>query len=988
MSTQTFVPSTSPDSRHSAAAPHPTAPDTIQVRGAEVHNLKAVDLDLPRARLIVFTGVSGSGKSSLAFDTLFAEGRRRYVESLSTWARQQLGQMDKPKVRSIKGLSPTIAIQQGQSSLSPRSTVGTLTELSDFLRLLYARVGVQHCHACGTVVRRQSAQEIVYHITHLPMGTKFTLLAPLETRSGSSLRDIFLDVRKRGFARVRVDGTIHPLETLPDLDARIPHSVDIVIDRLVMKEGLGSRLTDSIETALRQGNGVVTVLLSEGGEHTYTERLQCPTCATEVPEKTPQLFSFNSPIGMCPSCHGLGTTLEPDERRVIPDPGLSISQGAILPWAGAFERLEGATYSVISSALASLGIDVELPFRELTADEQQQVLHGADEVWVETDWSQEAAEADILPTAEAPRKKSTDSTKRRTRFEGAIPGVRRRLRETRSDDARKHLMEYVSHAPCPACQGLRLRTEALHVRVGEWSIGQLSQRPLREVVDFFERLSLPDSDAQVVDELLREVKSRLHFLLQVGLPYLSLDRAGSTLSGGEAQRIRLASQIGSELTGVLYVLDEPSVGLHPKDNARLLQTLTHLRDLGNTVLVVEHDPDTIAAAEFLVDFGPGAGPHGGEVLYAGHPAGVLNAPRSITGQYLSGKQQIQRSSPPRGPARHTLEIQGASEHNLKNIDVHIPLERLVAITGVSGAGKSTLIYELLYPALSNRLHRGHATVGQHRAIRGLERLDQVVMVDQAPIGRSARSIPATYVRLMDPLRRLYAQLPESKLRGYTEQRFSFNLKGGRCEGCQGEGIKRVDMAFLADVVLPCELCGGRRFNDATLEVKFKGLSIADMLERPIEELYPLLRHQPVLARSLFTLLEVGLGYLTLGQSATSLSGGESQRLKLARELARIDTGKTLYLLDEPTTGLHFDDTHRLLKVLERLVDTGNSVVLIEHNLELIACADHVIELGPEGGEGGGYLLAEGTPEMVARQGGTPTGDALRKTLAGNRSFAE
>lgn len=939
-------------------------PELIQIRGAEVHNLKSVDLDLPRGQMTVFTGVSGSGKSSMAFDTLYAEGRRRYVESLSTWARQMLGQLDKPKVRLIKGLSPTIAIEQGASALNPRSTVGTITELSDFLRLLYARVGTQHCHQCGRVVKRQSAQEIVHTLLKLPIGTRFSLLAPLEAGAHTSLRDVFLDVRKRGFARVRVDGTLYPLEDLTGLDARKRYTIEIVIDRLVIKEGLEARLTDSIETTLKHGQGVAIVLLGDGTEQTYTERLQCPGCATVVPEKTPQLFSFNSPQGMCPVCQGLGRSLEPDERRLVPDPGLSISQGAILPWASAFEQEEGATYTVLSSALTSLGINLETPFRELPRQQQEQALWGADEVTVEVDWL------------------DGDKTPQKSRFEGAIPAIRRRLQHPASgekrQEVRRALMDYLVEAPCSACEGQRLRPEALAVKVGALSLGELSRRSLREALQHVEHLDLGGEEQQIAEELLREVIARLQFLLEVGLPYLTLDRSGPTLSGGEAQRIRLASQIGSELTGVVYVLDEPSVGLHPVDNQRLLNTLQRLKGLGNTLVVVEHDPDTIAAADFLVDFGPGAGPHGGEVLFAGLPNALspTSAPRSVTAEYLSGHKRIGRGGSTRPASARAIEIQGASIHNLQDVSVKLPLERLVAVTGVSGAGKSTLLYDVLHPALAARLNGRAAPVGLARKIQGLEHIDQLVVVDQSPIGRSARSIPATYVRLFDPLRKLFAQLPESKVRGFTEQRFSFNLKGGRCEACQGEGLKRVDMQFLADVLLPCEICGGRRYNAATLEVKFKGLSIADMLELPVEELYPLLRHQPVMSRILFTLMEVGLGYLTLGQSATSLSGGEAQRLKLARELARTDTGRTLYLLDEPTTGLHFEDTARLLRVLERLVDGGNSVFVIEHNLDLIACADHVIELGPEGGTSGGKLHAEGTPDALQRRTDSPTGRAL------------
>ncbi|MFM7200965.1 MAG: excinuclease ABC subunit UvrA [Myxococcota bacterium] len=934
-------------------------PSWIQIRGAEVHNLQSVDVDLPRGALTVLTGPSGSGKSSLAFDTLYAEGRRRYVESLSTYARQLVGGLERPRVRQIRGLSPTLALQQGQSTASPRSTVGTLTELADFLRLLYARVGVQHCHRCQTVVKRQSAQEMVHVLSQLELGTRFSLLAPLLTPSAGSLRPLLLEARKKGYARVRLDGTLYGLDEVPEVDARVSHTLELVIDRLVVKEGMQQRLTDSVETALREGQGVLKVLVAEQ-LLTFTEKLACTQCGTVVPEKTPQLFSFNSPQGMCPTCTGLGTCLEPDVQRVVPDPGLSIGQGAILPWASAFERQEGATYEVLSSALTSLGIEVDQPFRTLSAVQQQQVLYGTEQVLVEVDWSDESG-----------------TTRQKSRFEGAIPALRRRLLETRSEEARRSLMEYVSQAPCPACEGMRLRPEALAVRLGGLSLGALQRLSLSDALMQVEQLELMGEALQIAAEALAEVRARLRFLVQVGLPYLSLERGGPTLSGGELTRIRLASQLGSELTGVTYVLDEPSVGLHPRDNGRLLEILRRLRDLGNTVVVVEHELETVQAAEYVVDFGPGAGANGGRVLYAGGLAGLLAQEGNRTGGYLQGRLKVERGRAPSKPAAKHLVLEEVRAHNLHGLTVRIPLERLVAVTGVSGAGKSTLVHGVLYPALLGRLHTGRVEAGSFRRLAGLEHIDQVILVEQGGMGRSARSIPATYVRLFDPLRKLFAQLPEAKIRGFTEQRFSFNLKGGRCEACQGEGIRRVEMAFLSDVEVRCEVCNGRRYNEATLEVKYKGLSMADMLEQPVETLYPVMRHHPQISRILFTLLEVGLGYLSLGQRSTTLSGGEAQRLKLARELARQDTGRTLYLLDEPTTGLHFDDVARLLSVLERLVEQGNSVLMIEHDMHLVSCCDQVLELGPEGGVGGGRLVAEGTPEWMRAQARTPTGEALR-----------
>lgn len=941
---------------------HP-GPDWLIIRGAEEHTLKSVDLDLPKNCLIVFTGVSGSGKSSLAFDTLYAEGRRRYMESLSVHARTFLGQLEKPRVHVLKGLSPTIAIEQGLAPQNPRSTVGTITELHDHLRLLFARVGAQHCHRCGHRIERLSAQEMVGVLKGFPFGTKFSILAPLRTPPTGSLAPLLLEAGRRGFVRVRLDGVVYPIEEVPGADPSTSHALELVIDRLVMKEGIERRVTDSIETALKFGEGILGILLEDGTVRTLTERLRCPACATDVPELTPQLFSFNSPRGMCRACHGLGTTMEPDPGLVVPDPTLSIEQGAVKTWATAFERQEGVTYATLAAGLKALHIPSNIPFIQLTPDQQRQVLHAPGDLVLEVEWE------------------GSDGKRRMPQhFEGAITTLRRRMLETKSEDMRRAYMEYLSQSECTACGGTRLCPEALAVQVGGVTLASLLRLPIALLDGFFDRLTLQGVQAQVASELIREVRTRVRFLLEVGLPYLTLERRAPTLSGGEAQRIRLAAALGSELCGVLYVLDEPSVGLHPRDHARLLETLKRLRDAGNTVLVVEHDPETIAAAEMLVDFGPGAGPHGGKVLYAGPPEGIRHVPESLTGQYLAGLRRLERGGLLRPSARHRLELLGVTAQNLQNLDVVLPLERLVAITGVSGAGKSTLLHQALYPALARRLHGSALAIAPHRDIRGLEHLAGVVLVDQAPIGRSPRSIPATYVKLFDPMRKLFASLPEAKARGYTEQRFSFNARGGRCEACEGEGQRRIDMAFLSDVWVTCDVCRGRRFNEATLEVTFKGLSIADLLDMPIEALYPLLRQQPAMGRILQTLNEVGLGYLTLGQSATTLSGGEAQRLKLARELARPDTGRTLYVLDEPTTGLHLEDVARLLRVLERLVEQGNSVVMIEHHMELLACVDHIVDLGPEGGAQGGRVVVAGTPAEVAACPASHTGRYLKRLL--------
>ncbi len=939
----------------------PDLPDIV-VRGAREHNLKGVDVTLPRGRLVVFTGVSGSGKSSLAFDTLYAEGQRRYVESLSAYARQFLGQLRKPACDAIKGLSPTIAIAQAGHTSNPRSTVGTITEIHDYLRVLYARVGKQHCPSCGTRVQRQSAQEIVLEISKLAPGTRYSILAPVPLRVSEDATRALEEARSKGFVRVRFDGEVYGVEEVPPFDVRKPHALELVVDRLVQREGMGQRLADSVETALRYGHGRCVVAVTGEPDRVYTEKPECPACGTSVAALTPRLFSFNHPEGMCPDCQGLGSRMVPDPDKLVPDPGRTLAEGAVVPWANVFARRKGTVYATITAALEALDIPVDVPFRALTKEQQEVVLYGAGDRTFRASWKSKRGRS----TWDVP-------------FEGIVPLIQRRLRETKSEEARRSYMAYLSETPCTTCAGRRLRSDALAVTVGGRSIAEVQELPLDRCLDFFGALTFSGTDARVAEDLLKEIRGRLGLLVDLGLSYLTLGRAGPTLSGGEGQRIRLASQIGSELTGVLYVLDEPSIGLHARDTARLLSTLKRLRDLGNTVLVVEHDRMTILEADHVVDFGPGAGRAGGRILFSGTPQALLEAAESRTGAHLSGRLRIP-SRAPRPPSERHLTIRGASQHNLKDVDVSFPLGRFIVVTGVSGAGKSTLINGTLYPALANRLHHANLPVGKHRVLEGLEYVDKVVRVDQGPIGRSPRSTPATYTKVLEPIRQLFARLPEARVRGFGPGRFSFNEKGGRCEACTGEGTRRIAMHFLPDVHVPCEVCGGRRYNESTLEVKYRGHSIADILESTVEEVYALLRNHARIARILHTLIEVGLGYLPLGQPAPTLSGGEAQRLKLSRELARPETGRTVYFLDEPTTGLHFDDIARLLSVLDRLVADGNTVILIEHHPDVIKAADMVIDLGPEGGEGGGRVVAVGTPAQVAEVAGSHTGQMLRAEL--------
>jgi excinuclease ABC subunit A len=935
---------------------------TIVIRGAREHNLRNVNLDLPRNRLIVFTGVSGSGKSSLAFDTLYAEGQRRYVESLSSYARQFLGQLQKPDVDYLAGLSPAISIQQKSAGRNPRSTVGTITEIHDYLRVLWARVGRLTCHSCGRPVSQQSAQQIVHEVAELPAGTKFLVLAPLVKERKGEHKDVLEAVRKSGFTRVRVDGIVLSLDEEIRLDKKKKHSIDAVVDRLVAKPGLGQRLTDSVETALRHGQGLVIVAPEGEPEKVLSEHRACHHCGISFPEPTPQLFSFNSPQGMCPDCSGLGTRMEMDPELVVPNPDLSVNEGAVKPLGAVGEGTSWGT-DVVRAVAREHGIDLNKPWKQLSASHRKVILHGTGgervRVQVRGSWGSGAF---------------------RMRYEGAINSMMRRMRETRSEEMRQYYQKFLSSRPCSTCEGRRIRAEALGVKIAGRHIADVTALSVAAAHEFFETLELKGSEAKIAVELLKEIGSRLRFLLDVGLSYLTLDRPAPSLSGGEGQRIRLASQIGSELTGVIYVLDEPSIGLHQRDNRKLLAALQHLRDIGNTVVVVEHDREAMEEADWLVDFGPGAGRQGGQIVAAGTPAEVMKSKESLTGRYLSGELEIEIPRERRPSDGRKLRVVGARENNLKDLTVDLPLGLFVCVTGVSGAGKSTLVNQIVYPAVARALHGSDRPVGAHTKIEGIPEIDKVIDIDQSPIGRTPRSNPATYTKLFDLIRDFFALLPEARMHGYTPGRFSFNVKGGRCEACEGDGVKRVEMHFLPDVYVPCEVCHGKRFNEATLQVKYNGLSIADVLERTVDEALVLFQNHPHIRRALETLADVGLGYIALGQSSPTLSGGEAQRVKLSRELSKRSTGRTLYILDEPTTGLHFDDIKKLLRVLDRLVAGGNTVVVIEHNLDVIKTADYVIDIGPEGGDAGGRLVAAGTPEEITAVKASYTGRFLADML--------
>jgi excinuclease ABC subunit A len=938
-------------------------PDFIEVRGAAEHNLDIDYLKLPKRELVVFTGVSGSGKSSLAFDTLYAEGQRRYIESLSAYARQFLGQLERPKVEHLTGLSPTIAIEQKSASANPRSTVGTITEIYDYLRVLYARVGTQHCHSCGKVVKSQTTEQIVAELFELPSDSKLTLLAPLVVHRKGEFRDLFEELAGRGYIRVRVDGEIHRLEDPPKLDKKYKHSIELVVDRITLRSGEKRRIVESVELALREGKGELVVERADGRKPiVFSQERSC--CGNSFPELSPQSFSFNSPLGCCQACNGLGTRMEVDPDLIVPDDKLSINDGAIAPWASAVERESGWTYRIIEALSKACDVDLDTPWKKLGKKRQATVLHGIKGRRIKVKWGSEGSDSHGTWGM---------------RWEGVIPNLERRFAQTSSDAAREHYRKYFREAPCDECDGKRLRPESLAVRVAKIGIADVTSMTVAKAGSHFSKLTLTGARKTIAEGVLREIVSRLSFLLDVGLEYLTLDRSGPTLSGGEAQRIRLASQLGSELSGVMYVLDEPSIGLHQRDNQRLIKTLSRLRDLGNSVLVVEHDEETIRSADWVVDFGPGAGEHGGKLVFNGTPAQMLKSKQSLTGAYLAGKKAIEMPEQRRVPAGE-FWVRGAQEHNLQNIDVRFPIGCLVAVTGVSGAGKSSLVNGILLPALSRELHDSAVRIGAHGSVEGLDALDKVIAINQRPIGRTPRSNPGTYTKAFDEIRSVFALLPESRARGWKAGRFSFNVKGGRCEACQGDGMVKVEMHFLADVWVPCDVCGARRYNDQTLGVRFKGRNISEVLDSSIEECMELFGNHPKLRRILQTLLDVGLSYMKIGQRATTLSGGEAQRVKLSRELGKVQTGRTLYVLDEPTTGLHFEDISRLLGVLQRLVDAGNTVVVIEHNLDVVKCADWVIDLGPEGGAKGGKIVAEGRPEDIAKKKASYTGRFLRDVL--------
>jgi excinuclease ABC subunit A len=947
--------------------PGPALPDRagelIRIRGARTHNLKNISVDLPRNRLIVITGLSGSGKSSLAFDTLYAEGQRRYVESLSAYARQFLQLMEKPDVDLIEGLSPAISIEQKAASHNPRSTVGTITEIHDYLRLLFARVGDPHCPDHHITLTAQSVSQMVDHVLELPEDTRLMILAPLIVGRKGEQADLFDELRAQGFVRLRIDGEVHEIDGLPKLKKNVKHTVEVVVDRLKVRADVKQRLAESFETALRHADGrAIAVEVDGGREHLFSAKFACPVCSYSLPELEPRLFSFNNPMGACPRCDGLGAISFFDPKRVVAFPDLSLASGAIKGW----DRRNQFYFQMLQCLAAHYGFDLETTFNALPQPVQEAVLHGSGRDKIRFIYVGERGNKFVREHA----------------FEGVIPNLERRYRETDSVVVREELAKYLNTQACPECHGTRLRREACHVTVAGRSIYEISMLPLAQAVRFFETIALTGVKQAIADKIVREILNRLQFLNNVGLDYLSLERSADTLSGGEAQRIRLASQIGSGLTGVMYVLDEPSIGLHQRDNARLLETLKRLRNIGNSVIVVEHDEEAIMSADHVVDMGLGAGEHGGRVVAEGSPKDIAGNPESLTGQYLSGRRRIEipalrhRANP-----RRRLEIAGASGNNLKNVSITVPVGLFVCVTGVSGSGKSTLINDTLYHAVARSLYGSTAEPAPHESISGIELFDKVVNVDQSPIGRTPRSNPATYTGLFTPIRDLFAGVPEARSRGYGAGRFSFNVKGGRCEACQGDGVLKVEMHFLPDIYVPCDVCHGQRYNRETLEIQYKGKNIHEVLQMTVEQATEFFSAVPVISRKLQTLLDVGLGYITLGQSATTLSGGEAQRVKLSLELSKRDTGRTLYILDEPTTGLHFHDIDLLLRVLQRLRDHGNTVVVIEHNLDVIKTADWIIDLGPEGGDGGGRVIAEGAPEDVAKNKASYTGRYLKAVLA-------
>lgn len=937
--------------------------DKIIVKGAKVHNLKNVSLEIPRDKLIVFTGLSGSGKSSLAFDTIYAEGQRRYVESLSSYARQFLGQMDKPDVESIEGLSPAISIDQKTTSRNPRSTVGTVTEIYDYLRLLYARVGVPHCPKCGKEITQQSVDQIVDQIMELPERSKIMILAPIIRGRKGTHEKVLENIKKQGFVRARIDGEIYDLtEDEIKLEKNIKHNIEAVVDRIIVKDGIEGRLTDSIETSLKMAEGLVLVNIIGEEDRLYSEHFACADCGISIDELAPRMFSFNSPFGKCERCDGLGTLMEIDEDLVVPNKDLSIRGGAISTWGDSRMKEESWTYCVLKALMEKYNFDLDTPYKDLPKKVQEVLMYG------------EPEKLKVTYTKENVTAVYNHS------FEGEINNLRRRYMETNSDTMKAEIEKYMSDNPCPKCKGARLKPEALAVTVGGKNIFEFTSMAIREELDFINSINFSEKDKIISSQIIKEIQSRLSFLINVGLDYLDLARKAGTLSGGEAQRIRLATQIGSQLMGVLYILDEPSIGLHQRDNDRLISTLKQLRDVGNTLIVVEHDEDTMREADYIVDIGPGAGEHGGEIVASGTLDEIMSNENSLTGKYLTGAKKVELPEERRKGNGNFITVKGAKENNLKNVTAKFPLGTLTMVTGVSGSGKSTLVNEILYKGLNKIVNKAKDLPGKFKEITGYENIDKIIDIDQSPIGRTPRSNPATYTGTFDIIRELFSQTQEAKMRGYKPGRFSFNVKGGRCEACSGDGIIKIEMQFLSDVYVQCEVCKGKRYNRETLEVKYKGKNIADVLNMTVEEALEFFENIPRIKNKLQTLMDVGLGYIRLGQPSTQLSGGEAQRIKLAYELSKRSTGKTLYILDEPTTGLHIHDVNRLVKILQRLVDGGNTVIVIEHNLDMIKCADYIVDLGPEGGDKGGTIVATGTPEKIAGVEESYTGKYLKKYL--------
>lgn len=956
--------------------------EEIIIKGASEHNLKSIDLVIPRNKLIVFTGVSGSGKSSLAFDTLYAEGQRRYVESLSAYARQFLEQMEKPKVDYIEGLSPAISIEQKAASKNPRSTVGTVTEIYDYMRVLFARIGEQHCYQCGRKVSSQTVDQMVQHLMTNEPNTKLMLLAPVVRERKGEHKDELQMIRQEGYVRVVINGQVRELSEEIVLDKKSKHNIDIVVDRLIIKEGIESRLAESIETSLRLtegyvkiaympekgkkrgSSGVVPLKDNDGLEiELLSEKSACSECGISFPELTPQHFSFNSPLGMCPACHGLGNRLEFDPEKVVPDISLSINEGAVLPWGKMGDKKKSWTIQYLYSLARNYSFSLDTLWQELNPEVREIILYGNKGKKFRTQWINKHGRGEYY-----------------TAFEGVLPTLKRRMHETSSEAMRRYYMQYISDKPCADCNGTKLRPEATAVYVGGETISQLSAKTISKVKEFFDSLKLTGSKEVIASELLKEISSRLSFLVNVGLHYLTLDRRSPSLSGGESQRIRLASQLGSGLVGVMYILDEPSIGLHQRDNNRLMGMLFKLRDMGNTVFVVEHDREIMMSADMLFDFGPRAGIYGGQIVAQGTQQQIMAEPESLTGKYLSGELSIEIPSARNNADERVITIKAASQNNLKNLDISFPVGVMTCVTGVSGSGKSSLVNQILYPVLANKLNRASEQEGKYETISGLEHIDKVISIDQQPIGRTPRSNPATYTKVFDPIRKLFANLPTAKVRGYKEGRFSFNVKGGRCEACEGAGLKQIEMHFLPDIYVTCDVCQGKRYNKETLNVRYKGYNISDVLNLDVQEAYKLFENIPAIKQKLKTLIDVGLDYIKLGQPSTTLSGGEAQRIKLSRELSKTSTGKTVYILDEPTTGLHFDDIKKLMKVLFRLVAMGNTLIVIEHNMDVIKCADYILDLGPEGGDDGGYLVASGTPEEIVNNDKSYTGEYLKQYI--------